>query len=172
MHASPILDPNGNRVFSVGGAHSWKQLTFRDLNVSFEWLITSGYKRKPPILCIWRATNVFANPGDGGNRGIWTISRNGYDKLLGTRLGHETKISGDPSAYLIREAREALPVLGFDRNDRNALRNVVDCVIHCAQDFAMMPPTPQQLMDKARAPMWEVQAINQATGKVISEAEV
>lgn len=172
MHVSPVLDPHGRPVFSAGGRHSWKTRQFRDFIVSFEWVIGNGRKRHAPCICIWRATNVFA-PGDGENRGIWTIGRRGYERLLGTRRGDSVRISGDPSPYLWQEAQAALPILGFDRNDRNALRNLVDCVIHCADDFNHMPVTPSWLMrkDAARA-MWEVKAINKATGKTLSEAEV
>lgn len=172
MHVSPVLDPFGRPVYSVGGRHSWKTITFKDFSVSFEWVIGSGNKRKAPCLCIWKTGNVFA-PGDGGDRGIWTIGRRGYERLLGTRRGDPIKLSGDPSTYLFSEARKALPILGFDENDRNALRNLVDCVIHCAEDFNRMPVTPTFLMEKERSrAMWEVKAINKATGKVVTEAEV
>jgi hypothetical protein len=176
MQLAPLLDPQGRRVFTCGGPDAWKTGQFRDLSWSFEWTKVRMSRHMKPVLCIWRTPRNVVLGGLGINasdNGIWVIGRQGFADMLGVRAGHDFKLSGDPSQYLQIQAQAALPIMGFDKNDRNALRNVCACVIHCAEDFAQMPVTPRAIAEKAKdAPMWEVTAYNKATGQTVAEAEV
>lgn len=172
MQRSPVLSPDGRAVFVAGG-NAWRQRVYKGLILSFEWVTDGSAKRRAPCLCIWKDAPRIANvTGRHEDNGIWNISRRNYANFLGTRSGHEFKVSGDPSPLLWNEAREALTILGFDRNDKQALKNLVDAVLYAAEDFNRMPVTPTELLEQTKRPMWEVTALNKSTGKVISESEV
>ena len=166
MHLSPIVSPSGDPVFTVGHGHSWKQATFKGFNVSLEWV--GNGRRSQPCLCIWPASNVFVA---GNAPGIWVIGRRAMTEFVG--FTKEGKCTGLPSEHCFREAKEALTMLGKDKNDQHALKALCDVVIQFADDLVHMPPTPPKVKKElAGEAWWEVTATNKNTGKVISEGAV
>jgi hypothetical protein len=120
-------------------------------------------------MVIWPAGNVFA-PSSSEN-GMWLIGRRAISEFV--EFTKDGKCTGGASEHCVREAREALPILGKDINDKAALLALVDCVVKFAPDLVLMPVTPRWLQAAdATKPMWDVTAKNKGTGKVISEAEV
>lgn len=178
MHLSPILDPiTGRRPWSYGGEDTWKQFTHRGFIVSIEWAIHETMRRTPPVMAIWPAgENLAAASYIGGfmrvsQAGVWVITRNVLTDFVG--FNAEGKCTGGASLHCMREAREALSVLGKDPNDRQNFTALVDCVVKHAEHLHHCPPTPSALQRKyAGAPMWEVTAKDKATGKVLTESEV
>lgn len=166
MKLSPIQTPDGRPIFSMGGEQAWETYGHRGFVVSLEW-VGHGHKSYAAMV-IWPQTNAFV-AGEGV--GAWCISRNVISDFVG--FSADGKCTGGPSEHLIREAQEALPVMGKDRTDKQALLALVDAVVTYAPDLVLMPTTPkavkQQLDD---APMWEVKASIKETGKVINEAMV
>jgi hypothetical protein len=169
MHASPVLDPNGNAVFSAGGRHAWKTMEYRGYTVSLEWVISNTRRRAAPCMVIWASENIFI-PGSS-EKGMWAIGRRAISEFVG--FDREGKCTGSASVHCMRECHEALPILGKDRNDRQAYMALIDTVVRFAPDLVLMPPTPVWMQAKeAPRPMWEVTATNKATGKTLSESEV
>ena len=166
MKLSPIQTPDGRPIFSMGGAQAYKTHNHRGYVVSLEW-VGQGHKSYAAMV-IWPESNVFV-AGEGC--GAWCISRKVISEFVGFTA--EGKCTGGPSDHLIREAQEALTILGKDKNDKQALLALVDAVVTFAPDLVLMPATPkivkQQLDD---APMWEVKASIKETGKVINESMV
>lgn len=63
--------------------------------------------------------------------------------------------------------------MGKDINDKQALMALVDTVVTFAPDLVLMPATPRIVKEQLdNAPMWEVQASNKSTGKVMHEGMV
>lgn len=166
MRLSPVLSPSGEPMFSVGGNASYKTAVKHGYVVSLEWVPLGRHIRA--AMCIWPASNVFV-AGEG--HGIWTITRNCITEFVGFN-GHD-KCTGGPSEHCFREAREALTILGKDKNDKSALHELVDVVVTFAPELVLMPATPKHIKQKLDAPaMWEVTATNKDTGAVLHEAEV
>jgi len=166
LSISPILSPSGEALFSVGGKNAYKTFLKNGYVVSLEWIRLGRHVRA--AMCIWPQSNVFV-AGEG--QGIWTITRNCITDFVG--FNKDDKCTGGPSEHCIREAREALPILGKDPNDRHELVNLIDVVVTYAPDLVLMPATPKQVRQQLETPpMWEVTATNKDTGKVLSEAEL
>jgi hypothetical protein len=170
MHVSPVLSPQGLPVFSVGGKHAYKTASYRGFCVSLEWVISNSKRRAAPMLAIWREPVMVAlAPQQGG--GIWAIGRRAITEFVG--FDANGKCTGSASEHCLREAREALPLLGFDKNDKQALMALVDVVVKYAPELALMPPTPKWLQEQdAPAALWDVKAIDKQSGKTLDESEV
>ena len=169
MHASPVLDPNGNPVYSAGGRHAWKTFEHRGYTVSLEWVISNTRRRAAPCMVIWSSENVFI-PGSS-EKGMWAIGRRAITEFVG--FNADGKCTGSASVHCMRECHEALPILGKDRNDQQAYKALIDTVVKFAPDLVLMPPTPAWMQAKEQPrPMWEVTATNKVTGKTLSESEV
>lgn len=167
MEMSPVIGPSGEPVFVAGGAHAWKTHEFRGYVVSLEWVGRSS-KRAQACMVIWPQTNVFV---PGASPGMWVIGRRAISEFVG--FNREGKCTGGPSEHCWREAHAALPSLGKDIDDKNALHALVDAVVRFAPDLVLMPATPRQVrQDLDGEAMWELVATNKSTGKVLHEAEV
>ena len=166
MNISPVLSPSGEPMFSVGGNQAYKTAVKHGYVVSLEWIRLGKHIRA--AMCIWPASNVFVT---GEGQGIWTITRNCITEFVG--FNKDDKCTGGPSKHCFREAREALPLLGKDVNDKAALHELVDVVVTFAPELVLMPATPKHIKQALDTPaMWEVTATNKDTGKVLNEAEV
>lgn len=166
MDISPILTPDGRPMWSVGGSQAWKTFTHRGYVVSLEWV---GKGRKAAAcLVIWPESNVFV-PGstDGG---VWVIGRRAITEFVGFTA--DNRCTGSASTHCYRECLEALPILGKDRNDKQAFLALVDTVIRFAPDLVLMPATPRAIRMAKQPAMWEITASNKSSGKVLSETEV
>lgn len=102
---------------------------------------------------------------------MWCIRSRVITDFVGfTDLG---KCTGGPSEHCIREARLALPVMGKDINDKQALNSLVDAVVTYAPDLVLMPTTPRDVKEQLDNPgMWEVKTSIKETGKIIHEGMV
>ena len=67
LSISPIVSPNGDALFSVGGKNSYKTAIKHGYVVSLEWIRLGRHIRA--AMCIWPASNVFVT---GEGQGIWT----------------------------------------------------------------------------------------------------
>lgn len=166
MNISPILTPDGLPMWSVGGAQSWKTATHRGYVVSLEWVGTG--KKAVASMCIWPESNVFV-PGSADG-GVWVIGRRAITEFVGFTA--DGKCTGSASEHCYRECLEALPILGKDRNDKQAFLALVDTVIRFAPELVLMPVTPRAIRQAGAPAMWEVTAKDKNTGKVLSEREV
>lgn len=166
LSISPILSPSGEAMFSVGGKNSYKTAVKHGYIVSLEWIRIGKHVRA--AMCIWPASNVFVT---GEGQGIWTITRNCITEFVG--FNKEDKCTGGPSEHCFREAREALPILGKDPNDKGALYELVDVIVTFAPDLVLMPATPKHVKQQLDTPaIWEVSATNKNSGKVLHEREI
>ena len=166
MNRSPILSPDGRPMFSAGGRHAWKVEQHRGYVISLEWV--GDHKRAQPCIVIWPQKHVFVT---GEGNGMWVISRRAITEFVG--FDSKDKCTGLASEHCFREAREALPILGKDINDKQAHLALVDCVIRFAPDLVHMPVAPKQVRrEMAGEAMWDVAAKNKNTGKTISEASI
>lgn len=167
MEMSPVIGPSGEPVFVAGGKHAWKTHEFRGYVVSLEWVGRSS-KRAQACMVIWPQSNVFV---PSASNGMWVIGRRAISEFVG--FNREGKCTGGASEHCFREARAALPSLGKDIDDKNALHALVDAVVRFAPDLVLMPATPRFVREELDGEaMWEVTASNKVTGKVLSEAEV
>lgn len=167
MKRSPILDPSGQPVYTAGGQEAWKTAEHRGYIVSLEWVV--GRRRKAaPVMVIWPAGNILTVGSTAP--GMWAIGRRAITEFVG--FNRDDKCTGGPSAHCVRECVEALPILGKDRNDKQAALALIDTVVKFAPDLVRMPVTPDWLQRKHKPrPMWEITATNKASGKTISESE-
>lgn len=166
MKIAPILTPEGQPVFSAGGQHAWKVTEHKGYVCSLEWV--GNGRRAYPAMVIWAQRNVFA---PGVDNGMWVISRRAITEFVG--FDAAGKCTGSVSEHCMREAREALPTLGKDSNDKAALHALCDVVARFAPDLVHMPVAPTAVRkDLDNPPMWEVKAIDKATGKTIEHTEV
>lgn len=167
MQLSPVLSPQGLPVWSAGGKHAWRTFEHRGYVVSLEWVGNHRQARK--CMVIWPVTNILTAKGTGD--GMWVISERAIMQFVG--FNRDDKCTGSVSEHCLREAREALPLMGKDRNDKNAHNALVDAVIRYAPDLVAMPPAPVALRKEMRGQaMWDVVATNKSTGKTLSEASV
>lgn len=166
MKLSPITTPDGQPVFSAGGKHAYKVSEHKGFVCSLEWV--GDGRRAYPAMVIWAQRNVFV---PGVDNGMWVISRRAITEFIG--FDQNLKCTGSISDHCLREAREALPTLGKDPNDKAALHALCDVVLRFAPDLVHMPVTPKAVRAELdNPPMWEVQAINKATGKTLDHSEI
>lgn len=167
MQVSPVLSPSGEPIFTAGGESAWKTAEYRGWVVSFEW--ARRRRKYKAMLVIWPAANILAL--NAVKPGMWAISRETISSFVG--FDRDDKCTGSGSVDLYREAREALPMLGKDVNDKQAFLSLVDTVIRFAPDLATMPAAPPRVKKQlAGEAMWEVSATHKASGKTISEVSV
>jgi hypothetical protein len=121
-------------------------------------------------MVIWSAPNILSNGGEPST-GMWAIAKSAIQEFVG--FDKNDKCTGGASTFCYEQALEAMPLLGKDRNDKQAFIALVDTVIKFAPDLVHMPVAPlrvkRELADEA---MWEITATNKNTGKTISEASV
>lgn len=166
MKISPILTPDGQPVFSAGGKHAWKVTEHKGFVCSLEWV--GNGRRAFPAMVIWANRNILVASADDG---MWVISRRAITEFVG--FDAQGKCTGSISDHCMREAREALPTLGKDRNDKAALHALCDVVARFAPDLVHMPVAPTAVRQELdNPPMWEVKAIDKATGKLIEHTEI
>ena len=166
MHISPLISPSGEPMFTVGHERSWKQASYRGFNVSLEWV--GNGRKSDACMCIWPESNVFV---PGSTPGIWLIGRRAITEFVG--FTGDDKATGSASTHCLRECREALPMLGKDVNDKNALNALIDVVIRFAPDLVLMPAVPVSIRtDAAGQKLWDLTASDKNTGKVLSEVSV
>lgn len=136
MRLSPIQTPDGRPIFSMGGNQAFKTYSHKGYVVSLEW-VGQGHKSYAAMV-IWPESNVFV-AGEG--YGAWCISRRFITDFVG--FNPDGTCTGGPSEQLMREAFEAMTVLGKDKNDKQAFMALVDAVVTYAPDLALMPAKPQ-----------------------------
>ena len=167
MQLSPIQSPDGLPMWSAGGQHAWKTYEHRGYVVSLEWVGNHRQARK--CMVIWPVSNVFT--AGTTSDGMWVISERAITQFVG--FNRDDKCTGSVSEHCTRECREALPLLGKDRNDKHALNALIDTVCRYAPDLVTMPPAPQSLRKELRGQaMWDVVASNKSTGKTLAEVSV
>lgn len=167
MQLAPVITPDGQPVFSAGGHQAWKVSEHRGFICSLEW-VGEGRKAKPAMV-IWSASNIL-QAGSESN-GMWCILRTAITDFVG--FDHAGRCTGSISDHCMREAREALPLLGKDPNDKQSLVALCDVVLKFAEQLVHMPVAPREIRKQLdTTPMWEVRASIKETGKVIHEGEV
>jgi hypothetical protein len=171
VQLAPFISPDGAPVFTAGGRHAWKTFEHRGFVVSLEW--TRRRRRTVPTMVIWPATSILRAHGSGSD-GMWVVTRDAILNFVGFNTNDRCTGSGTPLLY--DEAREALAIMGKDRNDGHAHRALIDTVVRYADDLQQMPPAPvtirRELQHGTTGPMWELKATNKGSGRVIHEGEV
>ena len=166
MQLSPIRNPDGLPMWSAGGKHAWRTFEHRGYVVSLEWV--GNHRAAQKCMVIWPVSNVFVA---GSSEGMWVIGSRAITQFVG--FTRDDKCTGGVSEHCRRECQEALPLLGKDRNDKNALHALMATVERYAPDLIAMPAVPQSVRKEMRGQaMWEVVASNKASGKTLSEAAV
>lgn len=167
MQLSPIQTPDGRPIFSMGGPNAWKTAEHRGYCVSLEWV--GGDRRNPSrVMCIWPATNVFV-PGEGN--GAWCIGQRAITDFV--QFDKNGKCTGSVSHYAVWEALKAMPIMGKDPNDRQALYALLDVLVKFAPELVLMPPAPRHVKRALEAPaLWDVTRMDKASGKVLDEREI
>ena len=168
MEMSPILSPSGDPVFCAGGKHAYRTAQYRGYVVSLEWARRG--RQTIPIMVIWAERNVLHRGGEPCN-GQWVIARSAlYEFVSFDKDGHCT---GSASDYCISQCKQAMPLLGKDVNDKQALMSLIDTVLKFADELHYMPVAPPRVKKAlAGEAIWELTTINKRTGKTISEASV
>lgn len=180
MERSPILNPQGTPVFLFGRQDTtWKQFQHRGLVVSLEWVKGGRRKNPPRAMCIWREqSSLVVNPNENATRGTYVINQRAITQYI--EFNRNDKCTGGFAKDMLPECIEALPIIGFDRNDRQALMALVDCIVKFGPELMLMPPAGrvirQALTDN---PMMDVQAIQVphgyerlSDGRVVSEGSI
>lgn len=168
MKLSPVMTSDGRPMWAAGGRHAWRVNEHKGFVCSLEWV--GDGRRAQPCMVIWPARNVLQSSLSESN-GMWVISRRAITEFVG--FNSELKCTGSISDHCMREARESLPILGKDPNDKAALTALCDVVLKFAPDLVHMPVTPLDVRKELdNPPMWTVEATDKSTGKVISETEV
>lgn len=142
MKLSPNLSHDGRPIFSMGGNQAWKVRSHRGFVVSLEY-VGAGRKAYAAML-IWPERTGL---DDGEGTGAWCISRRVITDFVG--FNADGTCMGSPSENLMREAFEAMTVLGKDQNDKQALSALVDTVVKFALELVLMPATPQPANEQA-----------------------
>lgn len=164
MKMSPILTPDGQQVFSAGGDSAYKTFEYRGFVVSLEWV--GNHRRSQKCMVIWPATNVLST--NVSSNGMWVIGSRAICEFVG--FNGNGKATGGASEHCRRECKEALPILGKDRNDIYAHTALVDVVVKFAPELVMMPAVPPSVRAQHRGKaMWDVVASNKSTGKIVKE---
>lgn len=164
MEVSPIVSPSGDPVFSIGGEASWKTGTLGEWNASLEWARRG--RQHIRILVLWPISQSYTT-----KPGAWTIASDAMLEFL--EFDRDDKATGRPTDFCMEQAKEALPMMGRDRNDKQALFGLVDAVMRFGPDLATMPATPIAVQRAlAGEAMWQMETIDKASGKTLKEAEV
>jgi hypothetical protein len=160
----------GEPLFTAGGSASWKTMEHRGFVVSLEW--ARRRRKMLAMMVIWPAGLMTSGSVFGvASSGMWAISRNVISEFVG--FDRDGKCTGSGSRALYAEALEAMPLLGKDRNDKQAFLALVDTVIRFAPDLVLMPAAPPRVREELKGDaMWDVKATIRDSGKTISEASV
>lgn len=142
MRLASIQTPDGRPIFSMGGKESHQTFNHRGFVVSLEW--EGNGSRTASCMVIWpERTNL----ADDVEAGAWCIGRRAIGEFVG--FNSQGKCTGEATAHCIQEARDALPVLGKDQSDEQALSALVEAVVKFAPELVLMPAKPQPANEQA-----------------------
>lgn len=123
-----ILGPNGTPMVELGGERAWRQRVIGDVVCSYQWLDlrTHGESSEGPEPCMVlfpahrrMETGAYTIP----QRNAWSYADN----------------KGNPTPQLLGTAFKAAITLGFDMNDRAAIKRMVDIIVDGIPDLVHMP---------------------------------
>lgn len=134
MNFNGNMTPDGRPIFSMGGNQAWKVRSNRGYVVSLEW-VNIG-KQTNPCMVIW-PERTGSNAVEAG---AWCI---------GCAAITEFVDGNAPTVKCIHEARDALPALGKDQGDEQAVSALVEAVVKFAPEFLLMPVTSQPATEQA-----------------------
>jgi hypothetical protein len=125
MSSKELLDISGKPLVMLGGEYVAIRHVSHGIVTEFTW-----HDGQP---CMY----IFKD-GRTGKQGAYRID------LKDTF--HYADSRGNPSTMLFTHAIEAAQAIGFDRNDRNAIRVVMDRILDDIPDLVeKMPPCPAEL---------------------------
>ncbi len=128
MNFNGNITPDGRPIFSMGGNQAWKVRSHRGYVVSLEW-VNKG-KQTNPCMVIW-PERTGSNAVEAG---AWCIGRAAITEFVDGIA---------PTVKCIHEARDALPGLGKDQADEQAVSALVEAVVKFAPELVLMPAKPQ-----------------------------
>lgn len=158
MHInSPIIDPQGREVWSVGGPTAWKQATYRGYCVSLEWFV--GGRSAEPMLAIWPLVAERES-------GVWGVCLSSVGKFCafngnGMPTGTPTPEARTEAATVLREIFDR-PALGAD------IDALVDTLMRYIPDLIVdVPPAPREVLVSQREALFDVE--RKENGKTVAE---
>lgn len=142
MNFNGNLTSDGSPIFSMGCKQAYKTASYKGFVVSLEWVGT-GTRATPCMVIRPEHTSL----ADDVETGAWCISRRAIGEFVGFTT--EGKCTGEATEHCIQEAREALPVLGKDQSDEQAMSALVEAVVKFAPELMLMPAKPQPANEPA-----------------------
>lgn len=142
MNFNGNLTSDGRPIFSMGGKESFRTFSHRGYVVSLEWV--GNGKKTAACMLIWPERTSL---GDDVENGAWCISRRAITEFVGFTT--DGTCTGEATAHCIQEAREALPVLGKDKSDEQAMSSLVEAVVKFVPELMLMPATSQPANEPA-----------------------
>jgi hypothetical protein len=125
-----ILGPSGMPMVELGGERAWRQRVIGDIVVSYQWIDlraagdATAAGQPEPCMCLFPAFRRM-------HTGAYTIPfRNAFAYV-------DNK--GNPTPQLMKTACLAAETLGFDMNDRSAIRRMLDVIVEGIPDLIEMP---------------------------------
>lgn len=128
--SATILGPAGTPFVELGGERAWRQRVIGDIVVSYQWLDlralgdAAAEPEPEPCLCLFPAFRRLET-------GAYTIPQRNAYAYVDNR--------GNPTPQLLMSAMRAADTLGFDPNDRAAVKRMIDVIVEGIPDLIDMP---------------------------------
>lgn len=107
------MGKNMSTGIQIGGANCWKQKTYGDIVITFDWV-----NDEPALLITPRAVSI---------RGAYVICLSSAYKYT------------EPK-YLANQAIACANHIGMDGNSKHTIYRIADSIMECIQEMVEMPP--------------------------------
>lgn len=152
MTAGELLDISGKPMVMLGGEHTVLRHVSRGIVSEFTW------RGGEPVMILFKDT------GMAGRCGAYLIELKDAFHYADSR--------GNPSTTLIDHSRAACAAMGWDRNDKFAVFNVMTVILEGLPDLIKMPPPPRELERREQVGGGKNELTLKLDGKTILEALV
>ncbi len=124
LSAQEILDISGKPMVVLGGEFTYMRHVSQGIVTEYTW------RNDEPVMILFK-------DGKATRQGAYLIELKDAYRYADS--------NGHMSADLFKHSIEAAIALGFDRNDRYAVRKIMDTILDGLPDLLSMPPVPVEL---------------------------
>ena len=152
LSAADVLDISGKPMVMLGGEYTALRHVSHGIVTEYTW------RNAEPVMILFKDSKLATKQG-------------AY--LIELKDAHAYANSdGNMSTDLIKHAIEAAAALGFDRNDRFAVRQIMDTILDGLPDLVAMPPAPAELQLREQIGQGNSELTFKADGKTLFEGQV
>lgn len=151
MTSTELLDITGVPLVMLGGEWTHHRHVSHGLVTEYTW------RDDEPVMILFK-------DGIATRQGAYLVElKDAY---------HYASSDGMPSPTLFEHSIDAAVALGYDRNDKSAVRKIMDAILDGLPDLLVMPPAPQEMIEAQEAGRSKAEIRLKVDGETVFEGLV